>query len=147
MNCSPEVISQWFLVSKYPHYNPSLPAKIGLTVEFGPSRGHYSHLWVLEWAEVLLLFICHEWDSVVGLRLSSASPAGNLSVWAGACQTFISKIHRLYLTLPGRRYKGYKIMRKSSVEQEPESHNLFVKTDMYICVLYNSALGSTDLQD
>jgi hypothetical protein len=46
-----------------------------------------------------------------------------------ACQTFISKIHRLSLTLPGRRDKGYKIMRKSSGEQEPKSHNLFVKTD------------------
>lgn len=129
MNYSPEVISQRFLVSKYPHDNPSLPAKTGLALEFGPLRGHRPHLWVLEWAKELLPFIRHEWATVTEAKLSSVSLAGNLSVWARACQTFVSKIHRLYLTLPGRRYKGYKIMRKSSVEQGPKSHNLFVKAD------------------
>lgn len=70
--------------------------------------------------------------STVGARLSSAGPTGNLSVHTALPDIHIKNPQALFNSPWKGVDKGYKIMRKCSVEQAPRSHNLFVKTDKRI---------------
>lgn len=99
-----------------------------LASESGPVRAPRSGARVLERAAAP--FTCPD-EARCGAERGFHPPA----IWKAfrahaSLPDVVSETHRLHGALPGRRQRGYRIMRTSSVEQEPRATSiLFVKTD------------------